>query len=331
MSETEKVRDVYREWDDRSWLEECCARRRQWVEAGAHVEVVPADCDIARAPGALPLDTDKEYDDNNTPDDGRVRAMFLHGMESSPLGTKAMCIAQTCRVCAPCLVPAQTELTIDRVCAAMRAFRPHVLVGSSYGGAVLLALLQRNKWRGPTVLLSPALGLSEPFVHGLPDIDELWLPAPATRAPLIVVHGARDDAFPTEHCVQLVHSVRDSLVLDLAANTGKAADALERLSTAHTALLITDDTHELQRLCATDPESPAVPTLLALIAALAARTSDSDPSQWLQPPPSRNIFARCAHALSQLFSRSNSTATEDNKATTTKSTEECAHTTEKHQ
>lgn len=287
----EKVRDVYRDWEDMEWWDESCVRRQQWIDAGAHVEITPTDSEVAHKPGGVPLDVNS----TSSADDGRVRVLFLHGLESSPLGTKPMCLAQTCRVCVPCLVPARPLLTMRRVCAALRAFRPHVVVGSSYGGAVLLALLQHGEWRGPAVALAPALGVLAPY--------SLWLPAPSARAPLVVVHGARDSTVPPAHSRALARSVRDSVVLDLTTGSATAADVLERLSSAHTALLVTDDTHPVQRLCATEPESPAVPTLCALVAALAARTAGSDPAQWLPAQPSRGILtalAVCASIAWQL-------------------------------
>jgi alpha/beta superfamily hydrolase len=62
----------------------------------------------------------------------------------------------------------------------LASFEPDVLVGSSFGGAVAVALLQRGLWKGPTLLLAQAAvryGLS-------PE-----LPA-ETR--VRVVHGSRD-------------------------------------------------------------------------------------------------------------------------------------------
>ena len=302
MSETEKrVRDVYREWAEEEWWEESVARRARWVAEGRHVEVAPADSPLARAAGGVPLDTESSSSSSSSDDDGRVRVMFLHGLETSPLGTKPLCLAQDCRVCAPSLVPARPLLTMRRVCAALRAFRPHVVVGSSYGGAVLLALLQHGEWRGPALLLAPALGLLAPY--------SLWLPAPAARGPLVVVHGARDTVVPLAHSRTLARSVPDCLALDLtataAANTtaGTAEDVLARVAEAHTALLVTDDTHALQRLCAEAAESPAVPTLRALVAALAARGGSGDPARWLPALPSCGVataLAVCASIAWQL-------------------------------
>jgi len=60
-------------------------------------------------------------------------------------------------------------------------FAPDVLVGSSFGGAVALALLQRELYAGPTVLLAPA--------HAHFGV-EARLPG---QRRVIIVHGLRDD------------------------------------------------------------------------------------------------------------------------------------------
>ena len=41
----------------------------------------------------------------------------------------------------------------------MHSFRPDVMVGSSFGGAVVLELIQRGIWSGPALLLCPAHNL----------------------------------------------------------------------------------------------------------------------------------------------------------------------------
>ena len=64
--------------------------------------------------------------------------------------------------------------------AALESFRPDVLVGSSFGGAVAVALLCAGRWRGPTLLLAQAALRLDPNAS-LPDDIAVWL-----------VHGTRD-------------------------------------------------------------------------------------------------------------------------------------------
>ena len=70
--------------------------------------------------------------------------------------------------------------------AEIQRFAPQVVVGSSFGGAVALALLQRELWAGPTLLLAQA-GLRQ----GLP----ARLPA---GVPIWIVHGRGDDIVAPE-------------------------------------------------------------------------------------------------------------------------------------
>jgi len=70
---------------------------------------------------------------------------------------------------------------VDLQAKTIEEFRPDVLVGSSFGGAVAVALLQRNRWRGPTVLLAQAALRYDPGAR---------LPK---GVPVILVHGLQDD------------------------------------------------------------------------------------------------------------------------------------------
>lgn len=81
-------------------------------------------------------------------------------------------------------------------CVALHAdtlarFQPDVLVGSSFGGAVAVALLQRKLWRGPTLLLAQAALRYNP---------EARLPEGAR---VTLVHARQDDVVPIEHSRKL--------------------------------------------------------------------------------------------------------------------------------
>jgi predicted esterase len=75
-----------------------------------------------------------------------------------------------------------------------------VLVGSSFGGAIAVALLGLGAWRGPTVLLAPAAALL-----AVPNT----LPAGAT---VTIAHGTRDDVVPMEDSRALAATGTPSLV-----------------------------------------------------------------------------------------------------------------------
>lgn len=74
-----------------------------------------------------------------------------------------------------------------------------VVVGSSFGGAVVLELLRRGAWKGPTVLLCPAhLRVAE-------RAGTAWAPLARPERPssVLIVHGREDEVVPYEHSVQL--------------------------------------------------------------------------------------------------------------------------------
>ena len=83
---------------------------------------------------------------------------------------------------------------------ALATFRPDVLVGSSFGGAVAVALLERGNWRGPTLLLAQAALRRRPNAR-LPEGVAVW-----------IVHGSRDDLIDPEDSRQLARTGSPGLV-----------------------------------------------------------------------------------------------------------------------
>ena len=77
---------------------------------------------------------------------------------------------------------------------------PDVLAGSSFGGAVAVALLQRGHWAGPTLLLAQAA-----LLYGLP----AELPR---GVPVWIAHGSGDDLVPPEHSRRLAAAGDPELV-----------------------------------------------------------------------------------------------------------------------
>ena len=121
-----------------------------------------------------------------------IRVHFIHGLEGSPSGAKARLLARHFDAVTPAMDTSDFE-----GCVALHAEllagagRPDVLAGSSFGGAVAVALLQRGLWAGPTLLLAQAA-----LLYGLP----AELP---TGPPIWIVHGRRDDVVPPEHSRRL--------------------------------------------------------------------------------------------------------------------------------
>lgn len=129
----------------------------------------------------------------------KIRIMYLHGLEGSPQGDKVQYLSKYFSVFAPKLIPKNPFYCIRLAISAIQEFHPHVVIGSSYGGALLTWLIQQGEWNGPSVLLAPALGIGLPY--------SVWLPK---DAPAIVVQGTEDEIVPMAHSQRLVESGKSS-------------------------------------------------------------------------------------------------------------------------
>ena len=132
--------------------------------------------------------------------DHALRVQFVHGLEGSPQGAKARLFAQHFTALTPAMNTHDFEACVALHAASIASFKPDVLVGSSFGGAVAVALLQRGVWRGPTLLLAQAaLHLSpEPT---LPPGVHVWL-----------VHGRQDDVVDIDDSRMLARTGTPGLV-----------------------------------------------------------------------------------------------------------------------
>lgn len=121
---------------------------------------------------------------------------FIHGLEGSPQGNKARLLQHHFDAETPAMDTSDFEGCVAVHAARLGVRRPDVLVGSSFGGAVAVALIQRGHWLGPTLLLAQAAVL-----RGLP----LTLP---TAAAVWIVHGSRDTIVPPQDSQRLAAANR---------------------------------------------------------------------------------------------------------------------------
>jgi dienelactone hydrolase len=152
------------------------------------------------------------------------RILFFHGLESGPNGNKANRLrAHTGYVVmAPELPtravlayrdehPTASLLPLDVARPSLRAaeeaievFRPDVVVGSSFGGALASRLAAQGSYGGALVLLAPA---------GRKLFGDLHLPKRNGR--VVVVHGRGDDVVPMEDSLHLAHTALCDVLLHL--------------------------------------------------------------------------------------------------------------------
>jgi len=176
----------------------------------------------------------------------RIRVQFIHGLEGSPQGNKARALAAAFEATTPAMDTSNFEACVALHAETIRRFEPDVLVGSSFGGAVAVALLQREQWSGPTLLLAQAalrqglrarlpLGVRVWMVHAggddiVPIADSRRLARSGTRG-YVRLFEVEDDhalhAFVTSG--RLVSMVRDvAEAKEDPANAGKAPGRIER-------------------------------------------------------------------------------------------------------
>lgn len=110
-----------------------------------------------------------------------LRVQFIHGLEGSPQGSKARQLAENFETITPAMETQDFESCVRVQAEKLARFRPDILVGSSFGGAVAVALLERGLWRGPTLLLAQAALRYDPTAR-LPEDVSVW-----------IVHGLQDE------------------------------------------------------------------------------------------------------------------------------------------
>ncbi|MCX8071924.1 MAG: hypothetical protein N3C12_05680 [Candidatus Binatia bacterium] len=162
----------------------------------------------------------------------RIRLQFIHGLEGSPQGTKARLFAEHFDAITPAMNTSDFLGCVDLHQKVLAEFQPDVLVGSSFGGAVAVALLHRKAWSGPTMLLAPAV-----FHYDVPR----FLPP---GVPVWIVHGTRDTVVAIDDSrtlartgtAELVHliEVDDDHALSATVAKSELVSLIEQLVAQHT-------------------------------------------------------------------------------------------------
>jgi len=158
----------------------------------------------------------------------KLRVLFIHGLEGSPQGNKARTLAAHFDAVTPAMDTRDFEGCVALQAEKVRRFEPDVVVGSSFGGAVAVALLQREQWSGPTLLLAQA-ALRQGLRARLP-----------IGVPIRLVHAKGDDVVPVEDSRKLARSgtpemvrlveVEDDHALHAFTNDGRLVAAVRELA-----------------------------------------------------------------------------------------------------
>lgn len=89
--------------------------------------------------------------------------------------------------------------------SAIETFQPDIVVGSSWGGAIALICVGQGIYKGPLLLIAPALEKVLKKVH--PSDYEKWHPhgkiTPEVTQQIFTIHGDKDDVVPLEDSIAL--------------------------------------------------------------------------------------------------------------------------------
>lgn len=128
--------------------------------------------------------------------------IYLHGLEGEPNGVKGSYCQKHYKAIAP-QMPATLEslMRSRKDCVkdcyqiakeAVLKHKPDIIIGSSFGGGITMALMQHNVHKGKAILLAPA-GVK----YGLP-----------TQIPqgnqVVIIHDPTDDIVPFEDSVKIL-------------------------------------------------------------------------------------------------------------------------------
>ena len=118
--------------------------------------------------------------------------LYFHGRMSGPSGTKSRWLAERYGAVTPQLDTATTvENALPVARAALAEHQPDLVVGSSFGGAVTVALAREGRVKVPMVLIAQA-ALKLGGGSALPE---------GSRA--VVIHGEKDTVVPHADSVAL--------------------------------------------------------------------------------------------------------------------------------
>lgn len=227
----------------------------------------------------------------------RLRVQFIHGLEGSPQGNKARALAAAFETTTPAMDTSNFEACVALQAEMIRRFEPDVLVGSSFGGAVAVALLQREQWSGPTLLLAQA-ALRQGLRCKIPPGARVW-----------IVHARGDDIVPIADSQRLARSgtpgyvrlfeVEDDHALHAFVTSGRLVSMVRELAdAADDPADVANAPGRMERFVAPFFEEPTLWPVLFVLAAHAVLIGAVVLALGLR---TRNLFALGALAIAMMM------------------------------
>ena len=130
------------------------------------------------------------------------KILMFHGKEGSPYGRKSTYLKKNPNYTAHIPSYPSNEGPVEEVfdtCyeiakAELEKMSPDLVVGSSFGGGILLKLVTEGLWTGPSLFLAQA-GVHYKISDTLPE-----------NIPCVLIHGAKDKVIDIRDSERLAHS-----------------------------------------------------------------------------------------------------------------------------
>ncbi|GES79794.1 alpha/beta hydrolase [Rhizophagus clarus] len=116
--------------------------------------------------------------------DKALKVLYIHGRRSSSQTGKCQFLKQHFDVYAADMPTKDFDADLNLQEKFVKEVQPDVIVGSSYGGAIAVTMLQKGTWKGPTILLAQAFARYQSY-----DPSKLWLPEGVA---ITFIHGTKD-------------------------------------------------------------------------------------------------------------------------------------------